>query len=312
MPDPLLILAGFSLVSRGTVQTSGQDIVIEFRDVSLNFDEHRVLDNVSFRLPRSEMLVITGDSGSGKSVLLRLAIGLLKPASGEIFINGQNLGEMSETEIFSLRSSVMGLVFQKDTLFTGMSVYENTAFRLVEHEWKEADIERAVMEILHFVGLENDAEKLPEELSIGMRKRLELARALVGWPSIMLFDEPTSGLDPINARQVLDLIIRARDIQGISSLVVTKEMNQIPHLAKFAAVRDESGKVIISKHESGQIAGIRVMVLDHGRISFEGSYLEFATSALDAVRHLTNPESGIPEARGYIKDPWKRKPSPKK
>ncbi|HSE99126.1 MAG TPA: ATP-binding cassette domain-containing protein, partial [Blastocatellia bacterium] len=197
---------------------------IEFRNVSLSFDQTRALDDVSFELSHGQMIVITGLSLSGKSVLLHLAIGLLEPDEGEILIEGRAIRDLDERELLVLRSSRMGLVFQEDTLFTSMTVYENTAYRLMEHNWSEEDTDRAVEEILRFVGLEKDIEKLPEELSIGMRRRLEIARGLAGWPPIMLFDEPTSGLDPITARQVLDLVIRARDIHNIASLNVTKEL----------------------------------------------------------------------------------------
>ncbi|HEY7547771.1 MAG TPA: ATP-binding cassette domain-containing protein [Blastocatellia bacterium] len=287
-----------------------KEIVIEFQHVSLSFDGKRALDDVSFTLKRGGMTIITGDSGSGKSVLLRLAIGLLRPDSGRILIEGQEVEEMTETELLSLRSRVMGLVFQEDALFTGMSVYDNTAYRLVEHGLKEEDVERSVTEILRFVGLEKDMEKLPEELSIGMRKRLELARALVGWPSIMLFDEPTSGLDPINARHILDLIIRARDIYLVSSLLVSKELHQIPHLVKFCAVRDNQGAVRISSRPTEEATGIKIMALERGRIAFEGNYEEFERSDLPAVKHLTNPESGMRKTDSFISDPWKRKLPP--
>ncbi len=287
-----------------------KEIVVEFDHVSLSFDGKRAIDDLSFTLKRGEMILITGDSGSGKSVLLRLAIGLLRPDSGKILIEGQEIEQMTETEMLHLRSRIMGLVFQEDTLFTGLSVYDNTAYRLVEHEWSDEDIEKAVTEILHFVGLENDMEKLPEELSIGMRKRLELARALVGWPSIMLFDEPTSGLDPINARQILDLIIRARDIYGVSSLLVTKELNQIPHLVKFYAVRDERGAIRIYDRQPDEAANIEVKVLERGRIAFEGSYTEFINSRTAAVKHLTDPESSIGRTDSFISDPWGRKLPP--
>lgn len=287
-----------------------KEIVVEFEHVSLSFDRVRAIDDVSFTLERGQMTIITGDSGSGKTVLLRLAIGLFRPDSGKILIEGQEIERMTETEMLHLRSRILGLVFQEDTLFTGMSVYDNTAYRLVEHEWAEADIEKAVTEILRFVGLEKDVEKLPEELSIGMRKRLELARALVGWPSIMLFDEPTSGLDPINARQILDLIIRARDIYGVSSLLVTKELNQIPHLVKFFAATDERGAVRISSRLPDEATSIKVMVLEKGRIAFEGSYAEFEKSQLAAVKHLTDPEPGIGKSDSFISDPWGRELPP--
>jgi phospholipid/cholesterol/gamma-HCH transport system ATP-binding protein len=284
-----------------------KEIVIRFEQVSLSFDDKRVLDDVSFALERGQMIAITGDSGSGKTVLLRLAIGLLQPDSGKILIEGREVEKMTETALLHLRSLTMGLVFQEDTLFTGLSVYDNTAYRLVEHEWADADIEKAVTEILRFVGLEQDMEKLPEELSIGMRKRLELARALVGWPPIMLFDEPTSGLDPINARQILDLIIRARDIYGVSSLLVTKELNQIPHLVKFHAVKDQEGAIRILNRPPEEATGIKIMVLETGRIAFEGSYAEFEQSQMAAVKHLTNPESEILRTDSFTGDPWSRK-----
>jgi phospholipid/cholesterol/gamma-HCH transport system ATP-binding protein len=125
---------------------------------------------------------------------------------------------LDENELLKLRGNRMGIVFQEDSLFTGISVYENVAYRLVEHDVDEAEVGRQVAEVLKFVGLYGDAQKLPHELSGGMRRRLEIARALVGWPAIMLFDEPASGLDPLTAAQVLDLIIRARDVYGMSSI----------------------------------------------------------------------------------------------
>ncbi|HEU4391120.1 MAG TPA: ATP-binding cassette domain-containing protein, partial [Blastocatellia bacterium] len=217
------------------LKTSGAP-VIEFRNVSLDFETTRALDNVSLMLGQGDLIVITGTSGSGKTVLLHLAAGLITPDEGKVLIDGRDLSQLDERELLDLRSGSIGLVFQEDTLFTGLSVYENTAYRLNERGWKEQDTDAAVLEILHFVGLEEHLDKLPEELSIGMRRRLELARALVGWPPIMLFDEPTSGLDPINARHVLDLIIRARDLHNISSLYVTKELHEIGYLGGHHAL----------------------------------------------------------------------------
>src|ERR1044071_2227495 len=177
---------------------SSQSPAIEFRRVSISFDTTRALDDISFQLPRGGMICITGVSGSGMSVLLRLAAGLDIPDEGQIFIEGREIEGLTEEELLAIRSASMGMVFQEQSLFTGMSVYDNTAYRLDEHGWPDEDTERAVREILEFVGLEEDIDKFPEELSVGMRRRLEFARALVGWPKIMLFDEATSGLDPIN------------------------------------------------------------------------------------------------------------------
>ena len=185
---------------------------IEFRHVVLSFADNVALDDVSFTLNKGEMILMTGVSGSGKSVLLRLAMGLLKPDSGQILIEGKEIQELDESELITLRGGLMGMVFQEESLFTGLPVYENAAYRLEEHGWPEEKIEKAVAEVLRFVGLEGEESKFPEELSGGMKRRLEIARALIGWPQIMLFDEPTMSLDPLAALKVLDLVIRARDI----------------------------------------------------------------------------------------------------
>lgn len=264
-----------------------QSPAIEFRHVSLSLDERPVLRDVSFVLPHGEMIALTGPSGSGKSVLLHLAIGLILPDEGEIFIEGREIEHLSEDELLAIRGGLMGIVFQEDALFTGLTVYENAAYRLVEHKWPAAETERAVREVLQFVGLEEDLEKFPAELSGGMKRRLEIARALVGWPRVMLFDEPTSGLDPINAGQVLDLIIRARDVHRISSLFVTKELHEIPYLAYHYAAEGPAGAVEIYDARPGREPALKVMLLDEGQVAFQGSAAEFAASQLPAVRYMT-------------------------
>ena len=226
---------------------NSQTPAIEFRNVNVSFDDRRVLDDVSFTLEHGQMILLTGISGSGKSVLLRLAIGLLKPDSGQILIDGKQIQDMDESELLAVRGGLMGMVFQEDSLFTGLTVYENAAYRLEEHGWAEEEIERAVAEVLRFVGLDGEEQKYPEELSGGMKRRLEIARALIGWPSIMLFDEPTDSLDPLAAAKVMDLMIRARDINHISSVYVTKKIHEFDYLANL---------------------NTRVIVLDEGRIVF--------------------------------------------
>ncbi|HET6668934.1 MAG TPA: ATP-binding cassette domain-containing protein, partial [Pyrinomonadaceae bacterium] len=206
---------------------------IEFRHVSLSFDSQPALVDISFKLEQGEMIFLTGVSGSGKSVLLRLAMGLLKPDGGQIFIDGREIETLTESELLAIRGGLMGMVFQEDSLFTGLRVYENAAYRLEEHGWTEVEIRKAVADVLNFVDLQGEENKFPEELSGGMKRRLEIARALIGWPRIMLFDEPTMSLDPLVAVQVLDLVIRARDINHISSLYVTKKIYEIPQLANF-------------------------------------------------------------------------------
>ena len=279
-------------------------IALELRNVSLSFAEKKVLNDVDLKLERGEMIFITGVSGSGKSALLRLAIALERPDSGQIFIEGRDVSLLDEAELLELRGNRMGIVFQEDSLFTGLTVYDNVAYRLVEHAVGEEETEKAVREVLQFVGLEGDAEKLPEELSGGMRRRLEIARALVGWSPIMLFDEPAAGLDPLTAIQVLDLIIRARDVYGISSLYVTKKLDEIPYLATHRAIRSSAGIVI--EETGSQLAAPRtsVIVLDRGQIVFRGSVAEFEASSLPAVTLLTNAESGTPISDFVTADPW--------
>lgn len=289
---------------------------IEFRHVSLSFDGTRAIDDLSFALARGKTICVTGASGSGKSVLVRLAAGLLTPDEGEVLIDGREIGHLDEQELLRLRGALMGIVFQEQSLFTGISVYENTAYRLEEHGWPEEDQERAVAEILKFVGLDADSEKLPEELSIGMGRRLEFARALVGWPEIMLFDEPTSGLDPINSRIMLDLVVRARDIHQISSLYVTKELHEIPYLASHrGAILDDgeiSVRAIQSSEEHSRISEeiLQVLVLDKGHRAFFGSTSEFESSDLPSVVRLTHPAPSAPPTDSYIKDPWGKSKKP--
>jgi phospholipid/cholesterol/gamma-HCH transport system ATP-binding protein len=284
--------------------TSGQQLpAIEFRHVSFSFDDEPALVDVSFQLPRGDMLCVTGESRSGKSVLLRLSIGLLQPDEGQVFVDGHNLAALSEREQMELRRDSMGVVFQDPSLFTGLSAYENAAYRLIEAGLPEAEADHGAMEILRFVGLEQDADKLPEELSIGMRRRLEFARAMAGWPRIMLYDEPATGLDPINARNLLDLVVRARDIHAVSSILVTKESWEIRYVSRLRAVKDESG-IVRMLVESKSRSGVDVIVLDRGRIAFRGTPDDFASSQVSPVLRMTKGIQGKPGPDQRSRDPW--------
>jgi phospholipid/cholesterol/gamma-HCH transport system ATP-binding protein len=284
---------------------------VEFRNVSVSFEDNRALSDISFQLHHGEMIAITGVAGSGKSVLLRVAIRLIKPDEGQVFVEGCEIEGLEEQELLEMRSSRIGMVFQEQALFSSMTVYENAAYRLVELNWPEEEIDQAVREILRFVGLEQDVDKLPEELSGGMRRRLEFARAVVGWPRIMLFDEPTAGLDPINERNMLDLIIRARDVHNIAALYVTKELREITYIDSHVAVEDESGSVVVREAGQGTRKPMHVMVLDKGQVAFMGSPEEFQASKSPAVLRLTRPESGRPTTNEFIADPWSKKRRPK-
>jgi phospholipid/cholesterol/gamma-HCH transport system ATP-binding protein len=290
--------------------TNAPTPAIEFRNVSLSFEDRLALNDISFTLTQGEMIFLTGISGSGKSVLLRLAMGLLKPDSGQIFIEGREIEDLNESELIDIRGELMGLVFQEDSLFTGLPVYENAAYRLEEHGWSEEEIERAVREVLQFVGLEGEEEKFPEELSGGMKRRLEIARALIGWPRIMLFDEPTMSLDPLAALKVLDLIIRARDINHISSLYVTKKMHEIDYLAHYSAKTAGGGQVSTIKAPSTQLPKTRVIVLEAGRIVFDGSVEDFAKSELPAVQEMLTLDRHDHSREPEFTDPWDKRRRP--
>jgi len=244
---------------------------------------------------------------------LRVAIGLIKPDEGKVFLEGREIEELDERELLEIRSRLVGIVFQEQALFSSMSVYDNTAYRLMEHDWPEEKIDPAVREILRFVGLDQDTDKLLEELSGGMRRRLEFARAIVGWPRIMLFDEPTAGLDPINERNLLDLVIRARDVQKIAALYVTKELREIPYIASHIAIEAMGESAVVKEAPPENRKPMRVMVLEKGRVVFMGTPDEFGASTSTPVQRLTHPESGIPKSDEFIPDPWdpKRKPKEK-
>ena len=283
---------------------------IEFRNVVLSFDDNVALNDVSFTLHQGEMILMTGASGSGKSVLLRLAMGLLKPDSGQILIEGKEIQTLNESALITLRGGLMGMVFQEDSLFTGLPVYENAAYRLQEHGWSEDEIERAVAEVLRFVGLEGEESKFPEELSGGMKRRLEIARALIGWPRIMLFDEPTMSLDPIAALKVMDLVIRARDINQISSLYVTKKIHELPYLSNYRAETLSQGEIRIVEASSTNLPKTRVIVLETGKIAFDGSAAEFAASELRAIQDLSTLDHHDHAHEPYFTDPWDKRRHP--
>jgi len=203
------------------------------------------------------------------------------------------------------------MVFQQDSLFSGLTIYENVAYRLEEHGWTEGEIEKAVGEVLRYVSLEGEEEKLPEELSGGMKRRLEFARALIGWPSIMLFDEPTTMLDPIVAVQVLDLIMRARDINKVSSIYVTKKPHEIDYLANCYASQDASAEIVIREAPAENLPRTKVIVLKSGKIAFLGSVSEFQKSDLPVIKELLTLDTHDHSADPYFPDPWDKKRRPK-
>ena len=244
---------------------------IEFRDVELAFDEQVVLEKVSFLVQRGQTKIVLGGSGSGKSTIINLILGLIKPDAGRIFIDGEDVTDFDEAEMMAVRKK-LGMVFQEGALFDSLSVYENVAYRLREQRVADEDeIEHEVRRMLRFVNLEDAIEKMPAELSGGMRRRVGIARALVGNPSIVLFDEPTAGLDPPTARTICELAIKLRDLEDVSSIFVTHEMNNLEYLSSEYAIVDENGNVDFEMEgERLCLINTEVLMIRDGQIIFNG------------------------------------------
>ena len=245
---------------------------IEFQNVWLYFDEKPALSDVSFRVDRGETLVLLGETGSGKSVILKLALGLLKADEGKVFVEGRDLGPIAEKDMRGIRQR-MGIVFQEGALFDSLSVYENVAYRLREEGMKDEDaITSRAREVLSFVELEAAIDKMPAELSGGMKRRVSIARAIVNDPPIMLYDSPTGGLDPVTAQTINILILKLRDVQGVSSIVVTHRLQDAFWLARFAYSKGTGGLVPTSGDGmKGPTSATRFLVLRQGSVYFHGT-----------------------------------------
>lgn len=244
---------------------------IEFRDVYLSFDEQKILDGISFSVRRGETKIILGRSGGGKSTIIRMILGLLKPDAGQILIDGEDITDHDEEAMMPVRQKV-GMVFQEGALFDSLSVYENVAYRLIEQGVEADEVEHEVRRMLRFVDLEDAIEKMPIELSGGMRRRVGIARALIGDPPIVLFDEPTAGLDPPTARTICELAIKLRDLQDVSSIFVTHEMNNVQYLCSEYAIVEPDGRVIFENEgERLCLLNTEVIMLRKGKVVFNGS-----------------------------------------
>ena len=252
---------------------------IEFRRVALSFDQKQVLSDISFQLEPSGTLLLLGVAGSGKSVLLKLILGLFKPDFGEILVNGLDVTPLSETDLGPLRQQ-MGMVFQEGALFDSLSVFENVAYPLRETgETNEESIEQRVREVLGFVEMEPAVDKMPAELSGGMRRRVAIARAIVNHASIMLYDSPTGGLDPVTAHTITTLIAKLRDASHVSSIVVTHRLQDGYALANFVYSPERQTLVPAATNGAAYRApATRFIVLRGGTIYFQGTAQELAAA----------------------------------
>jgi len=262
-----------------------QSPVIVFEDVSIAFQEKQVLDGISFRLPRGETKAIFGVAGSGKSTILKMAIGLLKPDAGQIYLLGEEITQKPEEELFELRSKV-GIVFQESALFDSLTVRENVAFRLMEkHDLSEEEIEARVREALSFVELENTIDMFPSELSGGMRRRVAIARAIITQPEVLLYDSPTGGLDPITSTTIVELIVKQRDVYKTSSLLVTHRLQDAFIMATHYFDRKANQMRPLPPGEHGEVP-MSFLILRDGKVILDGDAAELAHSKDEYIREF--------------------------
>jgi len=244
--------------------------VIVFDHVQLAFDEKVVLRDVSFTVIKGHTKIILGASGSGKSTALKIIVGLLKADAGIVWVNGQRVDEMSEGQLMGLRDD-LGMIFQEGALFDSLTVRENVGYKLYEEtDLPIPQIDRRVEEVLGFIGLAEHINKMPSELSGGQRRRVAIARAMAFKPQIMLYDEATTGLDPITANTVNDEVIKLRDLEGVSSIIVTHQLRDAFYVATHMAARDARGEVRIVPATPQKERQAEFIMLRDGLIVFEG------------------------------------------
>jgi phospholipid/cholesterol/gamma-HCH transport system ATP-binding protein len=245
--------------------------VVEFDDVSIGFEGHEVLSHVSFTVAHGETRILLGPAGGGKSVLMKLANGLVEPDSGEIRVFGHSLGEMSQNQLFEMRAHV-GMVFQESALFDSLNVEDNVAYRLVEENVDPKEIRERVLEALRFVELEQVIDKFPSELSGGMRRRVSIARAIISKPDLILYDSPTGGLDPITSTTIMELVIKQRDVSHTTCLLITHRLQDAFTLATHCF--NPQDKKVEKIPDNGIDPSTKFLVLNEGKIVFDGTTLE--------------------------------------
>jgi len=256
-------------------EPDSQEPVVVVDDVSIIFDVKPVLQNISFTVQRGETRIILGPAGGGKSVLMKLVNGLLKPDTGSIHVFGHNVSTMPEVDLFKLRSRI-GMVFQESALFDSLSVGDNVAYRLHEDHVPEEEVHSRVVEALQFVALENTIEKFPSELSGGMRRRVSIARAIITNPDLILYDSPTGGLDPITSTTIIDLVIKQRDVTQTTSLVITHRIQDAYLLAR-SRFNPQTEKVEQIPN-NGIDDSTKFLVLNEGKVVFDGTTEELVHS----------------------------------
>lgn len=260
---------------RTPVELERDTPMVEFRNVSIRFDDNHVLKKISFRVMRGETRIILGPAGVGKSVLMKLANGLMLPDSGEILIFAKSLAAMTDAEMYEMRAHI-GMVFQESALFDSLNVEDNVAYRLNEEHVEPAEIRDRVVEVLQFVELEKAIDKFPSELSGGMRRRVSIARAIINKPDLILYDSPTGGLDPITSTTIVELVVKQRDVTHTTSLLITHRLQDAFTLAthRYDASTGHMEKI----PNNGIDDSTKFLVLHEGRVVFDGTTHELVHS----------------------------------
>jgi phospholipid/cholesterol/gamma-HCH transport system ATP-binding protein len=252
--------------------------IVVFDHVWLAFDEKVILRDVSFTLQTGHTKIFLGASGAGKSTILRLTLGLLKPDSGRIFVNGDEIEGMRESDLMRVRTD-LGIVFQEGALFDSLTVRENVGYKLYEElNWPIDKANARVAEVLGFIGLSEFIDRMPSELSGGQRRRVAIARAMAAKPRILLYDEATTGLDPITALSVDEEMVKLRDLEGVSTVLVTHQLRDAFFVAEQSAERRD-GRIVIETADQRKIEQAEFLMLKDGRIAFEGHASELRQAA---------------------------------
>jgi phospholipid/cholesterol/gamma-HCH transport system ATP-binding protein len=274
MPEDL---ASKSVSPNGNDSVSTEPVVV-YNDVSIGFDRKPVLENISFTVERGETRIILGPAGCGKSVLMKLANGLMRPDSGTIQVFGEEITTMPERDLFKLRARI-GMVFQESALFDSLSVEDNVAYRLHEDRIPEDEAHKRVVEALQFVELEQAIAKFPSELSGGMRRRVSIARAIISSPDLILYDSPTGGLDPITSTTIIELVVKQRDVSHTTSLLITHRLQDAFVLARNR-FDVKAGRMELIPN-NGIDDSTKFLVLNEGKVVFDGT--------TEALVHTTDP-----------------------
>jgi len=260
--------------------SDGRKSILKFEHVSVSFDGVPAIEDISFEVCQGEARIILGAAGSGKTVLLKTALGLQRPDSGSVYLFGQNITLMTERELFDMRSKV-GMLFQEGALFDSLTIAENVAYPLLNQPAIKCplnDVRPRVTEALHFVELDQTLARFPSELSGGMRRRAAIARAVVTGPPLLLYDSPTAGLDPITAHTIMALIVKERDVANTTTLIVTHRYKDGNLVANFRYNPDNAQLVPVHDNGHGPQSWTRFMVLRDGKLVFEGTQAELEAS----------------------------------